>query len=61
MTLKTSTWNKEGDVLITSGIALPLGFQGSPTLTTNTYMTWKCPEKSVPVRKIFLCIDHLEF
>ena len=43
---KFSTWKKQGDVLRTSGITLPLGFQGSPTLISNTYTTWKCPEIS---------------
>ena len=43
---KSSTWKKQGDVLRTSGITLPLGFQGSPTLISNTYTTWKCPEIS---------------
>ena len=43
---KFSTWKKQGDLLRTSGITLPLGFQGSPTLTSNTYTTWKCPEIS---------------
>ena len=43
---KSSTRKKQGDVLRTSGITLPLGFQGSPTLISNTYTTWKCPEIS---------------
>ena len=44
--LNPAQWKKQGDVLRTSGITLPLGFQGSPTLISNTYTTWKCPEVS---------------